>query len=156
MSNIHVVKVPVEERVRLALLRDPNKTPHRIADCIKGANTVMVKEIKATMAGLATPPPPAQARSPLVSLESLKAKFDTAGAIRRELAALPKGKLIPEYELRQLVCGYDANRFRRAVENNADEFRPNRVKLRIDKASDGKWFWGCVEDVAELERARDL
>lgn len=94
--------------------------------------------------------------SGLVSLESLKAKFDTLGAIRRELERLPRGKLMQEADLRQLVVGFDAVRFRRAVENNADALRAYRIKVRTDRDHEGKWFWGHPEDIAELQEAINL
>lgn len=114
----------------------------------------MVKEARAKMSGELTPAP-TRAASPLVSLESLKARFDTAGAIRRELAKLPRGKLIPEQELRQLACGFDSTRFRRAVDANIEEFQVCRIKVKTERDHEGKWFWGHPEDVAELQQAID-
>lgn len=82
MSNIHVVPVPVEERIQLAILRCPDKRPHRIADCIKGATAAMVKEIQAKMTtdGTPAPQPPQRENSNFISLDKVKAKYDTVGS----------------------------------------------------------------------------
>jgi hypothetical protein len=64
--------------------------------------------------------------------------------------------LLRESDLCQMTAGSDRNRFRRAVENNADRFREFRVKLRIDDSGDGTYYWGRREDVAEAVRMRDM
>jgi hypothetical protein len=76
--------------------------------------------------------------------------------IRRQVGQIPKGQLLPEEELCRLTAGRDRNRFRRAIENNPDEFKMHRVRLRLDESTDGKWFWGRAADVAEAIRIRDL
>lgn len=155
MANPYLTRTSPEERARLAILRHPDKPAHRIADCIRGASAKMVREIKAQMENgpTAGPLPVQRESSGLVSLESLKAKFDTAGAIRRELEKLPRGKLILDRDLRQIVAGYDSARFKQAVENNDDEFKPYRIRVKSKDDHDAKWYWGHPEDVAELQKA---
>lgn len=91
-----------------------------------------------------------------VSLESICKKFDVKAAILREIGKVPKGKLIAEAEFCMRTAGKDRNRFRRCIDNNADEFRAYRIKLTIDDANDGRYFWGRPEDIAEALRMRDL
>lgn len=91
-----------------------------------------------------------------ISLAAVREKLDVAAMIRREVSKIPGGQLIPEDEMCRLTAGRDRNRFRRAVENNADVFRPHRVRLRLDDSSDGKWYWGRAADITEAARIRDL
>jgi hypothetical protein len=100
--------------------------------------------------------PEPSGNSGYVSLESICKKFDVKGAILREVGKIPKGKLIAEAEFCMRTAGKDRNRFRRACDNNAEEFRPYRIKLIIDDSGDGRFFWGRAEDVAEALRMRDL
>lgn len=92
----------------------------------------------------------------IVTLAKVKEKFDVLTAIKREVGKIGKGQLIPEALMCERTSGRDRNRFRRTVENNADELTPFRVKLRLDDSSEGKWYWGRAEDVAEAVRIRDL
>jgi len=86
-----------------------------------------------------------------VMLAKVIEKYDIAAAIRRELAVLPKGRLILETELCQKTAGTDRNRFRRTVENNAEAFRAYRIKLRLDDG-EPKWYWGGMSDIEEATR----
>ena len=91
-----------------------------------------------------------------VSLSSIREKLDIAEAIKREIQKIPKGKLILEDEMCRRTAGKDRNRFRRAVDNNAEFFRAHRVKLKLDDGGEGKFFWGQDADIAEAVRIRDL
>lgn len=99
---------------------------------------------------------PAPGSTPCITLAAVREKLDVAAMIRRELGKVGKGQLLPEEEICRLTAGRDRNRFRRAVENNADEFRAHRIRLRLDESTDGKWYWGRKDDVAEALRIRDL
>jgi len=146
-----------EERIRAALARHPDWDDSRIANSMARYH-VPVREIRLIRQGqpLPSPIPEAKPEGGLVSLQKIIEKYDIRSAIFRELAALPKGQLIAEAELCQRATGQDRNRFRRTVENNADEFRPYRIKLRLDESSEGKFYWGHPEDIAEAQRIRDL
>lgn len=97
-----------------------------------------------------------EANDGLVSLDKVRARYDIRAAIIRELGKIPKGKLISEMEFCLRTAGADRNRFRRCVENSGPEFEPNRIKLRLNVSdSDGKFFWGRAEDIAEAKRLRD-
>lgn len=87
----------------------------------------------------------------ILTLAQVIEKFDIPAAIRRELAQLPRGQLILEAELCQRTAGSDKQRFRRCVENNADAFRPYRIRLRIDEG-DPRWYWGGQIDIEEAQR----
>jgi hypothetical protein len=91
-----------------------------------------------------------------VDLSSVLKRYDIKAAILTELAALPEGKLISEAELCNRTAGTDKNRFRRTVENNPDIFNSLRIKLKLDVANDGKWFWGKADDIATALKIRDL
>src|SRR4030042_132879 len=81
--------------------------------------------------------------SGIVTLEKVINRFDIKAAILRELGKIEKGTLILEQELCQRAAGQDKNRFRRTVENNADLFRLNRVKLKLDEG-EPKYYWGSA------------
>ena len=90
----------------------------------------------------------------LISLSQVIEKYDIASAIRRELASLPKGRLILETELCQKTAGTDRNRFRRTLDNNADGFRAFRILLKLDEG-EKKWYWGSISDVEQALKIRD-
>lgn len=94
--------------------------------------------------------------NPFVTLTAIREKLDIGEAIKREITKIPKGKLISEDEMCRRTSGKDRNRFRRAVDNNADFFRAHRVKLRLDEGGDGKFYWGQAADVAEAVALRDM
>lgn len=143
-------KMTPHERIIGCIQRNPDWPDWRIA---KSAD-VHVNDVRAIKSGTAIAPPPENAG--LISLEKVINHYDIKTAIKRELLALPRGQLIIESELCIKAAGSDRNRFRRTVENNADEFRAYRVKLKLDDSSDGKWYWGNPEDIAEAQRIRDL
>jgi hypothetical protein len=92
--------------------------------------------------------------SGFINLSQVIEKYDVASAIRRELAALPKGRLILEAELCQKTSGTDRNRFRRTLDNNADGFRAFRILLKLDEG-EKKWYWGSISDVEQALKIRD-
>jgi hypothetical protein len=91
-----------------------------------------------------------------VSLSSIRERLDIAAAITRALSNVKRGTLLPEEELCRMTAGRDRNRFRRAVDNHPDLARTHRVKLRLDDSSEGKYYWGRADDVAEALRLRDM
>ena len=97
-----------------------------------------------------------QAPPASVSLAAVRERFDIAASIRRTIAGIQRGTLLPEDELCRLTAGRDRSRFRRAIENNPDLARAHRVRLRLDDSTDGKFFWGHEIDIAEAVRLRDM
>jgi hypothetical protein len=156
------------EKIKAALARHPDWTDNRVQKSA-GGTQALVRAIRqgadpATFAespretlehitGTQTLPIlPGGGHGGLVSLSRIVEKFDIRAAILREIAALPEGELIPEKELCQRTAGKDQSRFRRCVENNGTEFKPLRVKARLDDSTEGKWLWGRMKDI-EAARA---
>jgi len=141
------------ERVVRCLSRHPDWADKRIRNSIG----VPIETVRAVRNGLPIPAPGEQVDpkpTGTVSLSVVREKLDTRAAILREITALPADQLIDERELRQRAAGRDANRFRRAVENNGDLLRAYRIKLRLDEG-DPRWYWGQAETIAEAQRLRD-
>ena len=146
----------VEEKVRRCIARHPDWPDRRIALSINKGGNCKVADVKAIRLGLSMPQQQSQERSSLISLKKIIEKYDIRTAILHEIAKLPEGQLILEADLCKETAGTDRNRFRRTVENNADEFRSLRIKLKLDDSSEGKWYWGHPGDIAEAQRIRDL
>jgi len=148
-------KQPNAQRVMACIARNPEWNDVRIANSL----ALSIHYVRAVMRGenpADTTALPDQPRSAgVVSLSSIREKLDTRAAILREVATMPTDQLIEEREMRQRVCGHDANRFRRTVENNADFFKAYRIKLRLDEG-EARWWWARAETVAEALRLRDL
>lgn len=146
----------IEDRIKACIARHPDWDADRVNNSIAGSNMAMIRAI---MAGGAVPVESTTVLKPessaYVSLDKIRARYDIAAAIEKELLKLPGGKLILESEFCQRVAGYDKNRFRRCVENNEERYAHRRVKLRLDDG-DPKWFWGNREDVEAAQRMRDL
>jgi len=157
----------LEQRIRGCLARHPDWTTARITT----STTARMAEVEAIRAGQPMPER-AKAATPFpttaldiagkpssgagtVSLDKIRAKFDTIAAIERELAALPRGQLLPESDMAKLTCGTDRSRFRRCIENNAERFRHIRTKLKLDEG-EARAFWGHPEDICEAERYREM
>jgi len=148
---------PLLDRLKACIEKHADWTDERIAAAIVGSTRAMVRAIRA---GEPLPERAAIAEVRLdtgtISFAKVRERYDIAAAIRVELAKLKPGALIPERELCQRAAGKDNNRFRRAVENNADEFRKNRIKLALkDDPPDGRFYWGRREDIQEATRLRD-
>jgi hypothetical protein len=152
----------IEERIKACVERHPDWGAARISNSIAGSK---IPQVRAIMGGPpsapetpAPPPPPAKPAAPsgFVTLDKIRDRYDIKAAILRELARIPRGKLIGENDLAAKAAGNDRNRFRRTVENNADTFEPHRIKLRLDDSADGKYFWGGREDIATAKSMRDL
>jgi len=148
-----------EEKIQRCLARHPGWLDWQVA---KSAN-VHADAVKSARAGLPVNPQseistPAgdNGNAALVSLDKVIARYDIKAAILREIDSLPKGKLIVESELCQRTAGTDRNRFRRTCENNADELKPLRIKLRLDDGTDGKWYWGRASEIAEAQKIVSL
>lgn len=149
----------IEERIKAAITRRPERDDSRTSKALG----VPIAAIRAVRAGQSVPesgaPPPPEDRgnsNSFVSLDRVRARYDICAAIERELASIPRGRMILEADLCQRTAGSDRNRFRRTVENNEERFRGNRIKLRLDDSSEGRWYWGHPEDISEAIRIRDL
>ena len=140
-----------EEKIQRALEKHPDWNTRRIA-CSTGGTYAEVEAARG--GGRDSQPDPASGTS--ISLSTIKDRFDVAAAIRREIARIRRGHLLPEDELCRMTAGKDRNRFRRAVDNNPDLARKHRVKLRLDETGDGKFYWGQAADVLAAIRLRDL
>lgn len=158
-----MISIPLEEKIRGCIERHPDWDNVRIANSIgtRTRNIVAFREGKPLTVPVDIPIVPATNSVPapesgLVSLEKVIQRYDFRAAIYRELAVIPQGKLISEAELCQRVAGTDKSRFNRCRENNEAEFRPLRIKLRLDDSSEGRWYWGAALDIAEAQRIRDL
>ena len=151
----------IEERVKLCIGKHPDWTDRQVSKSL-GLLLGAVEEIRnrgAVAPGETVYEGHPKADAPqvgLVSLDRIRERYDIKAAILREVGKLGKGKLISENELAERAAGKDRNRFRRAVENGADELGPMRIKLRLDDSSEGKWYWGRAADIAEATRIRDL
>jgi len=147
---------PLEEKIKAAIARHPDWDDGKIANY--GVKGVRVFQVKAVRAGEPIPAKVEEAPKDsvgFVSLERIIQKFDIRSAILRELGTIPKDKLISEVELCQRAAGTDKNRFRRTVENNEAEFRPLRIRLKLDEG-EPKWYWGEKTTVEAAQRIRDL
>jgi hypothetical protein len=139
-------------------MRHPDWTDPRISNSLSRWH-ISVKEIKLVREGQLVPnalPEKKPDAGGIVKLSKVIERYDVRSAIIRELAKLPRGSLIAESEFCVRAAGTDRNRFRRTVENNADEFRPYRIKLRLEVSSEDKWYWGHPEDIAEAQRIKEL
>lgn len=147
----------LEERIKACLGKHPEWGDARVAAAIVGSGRDAVRAVREGR--------PISVKGEVVvevisdtgtvSLGQVRKRYDVPAAIRGELAKLKPGALILERELSLRAAGKDASRFRRAVENT-EEFKANRVKLRLDQdVSEGAWYWGRREDIQEATRLRD-
>jgi hypothetical protein len=146
-----------EVRIKACFLRHPEWSVARVADSM----SVRQEEVRALVGSAPQVAPSAPSGgngkdTGTVDLSSVLKRYDVKAAILNELSTLPEGKLISEDELCKRTAGTDRNRFRRTCENNPDTFNPLRIKLKLDTATDGKWFWGKASDVAAALNIRDL
>ena len=148
-----------EERVKRCVARHPDWPDWKVAK----SSEVHVDTARSIRAGMAPTLQNGESKAlegnnsaAFVSLDKVIARYDIKAAILREIDGLPRGKLIVETELCQRTAGTDRNRFRRTCENNADELKPLRIKLRLDDSTEGKWFWGKREDIAEAQKMVNL
>lgn len=151
-------KRPLADRIRDCIARHPDWDVIRIASAVRGSSRIA---IKAVMAGEPIPEMPdgdadiSKTEAGVIDLAAVRKRYDIAAAIRAELASMKPGALVLEREMCQRTAGRDAARFRRTIENTT-EFRAYRVKLRLDPdQTEGAWYWGRSEDVAEAIRLRD-
>jgi len=153
-----------EERIKTCIVRNPDWTTQRVSNSTGARNT----EVEAVRRGQSIPErvkiskpsskvfvAPGESVSGLISMEKVVARYDIKSAILREVAAVPGEALLLETELCLRTSGQDRNRFRRTVENNEVEFKPLRVKLRLDDSTEGKWYWGHPKTIAEALKIRD-
>jgi hypothetical protein len=158
------------ERITCCLETHPDWPTKRIQGSIRGSTSSMIRCISTNLkknvalssgaVGIAsTELGPEDPKRPwatsLISLSKVRSKYDIRESIIREVSRIQKGHLLPESELCPIVAGTDKNRFRRTIENCEEDFRPFRVKLRLDDG-EAKWYWGRAEDVAEATHLRDM
>jgi len=140
-----------EERIERCIKRHPDWDAPRIANSVECS----VLLVRARMIG-ETLPRGTERKTGLISLTKVMERYDIKAAILKALATIPRGQLVVEADLCQKAAGKDRNRFRRTVENNNEEFRVLRIKLKLDESSEGKWYWGHPDDVAEAIRIKEL
>ena len=150
---------PVEDRLRACLASHPDWTVERIAASIVGSTRAMVRAMIAgeplpeTVTAIVEEAKKAEVGT--ISLAQVRARYDIAASIKRELAKLKPGALILEAEMRQRAAGRDANRFRRTVDNT-EEFKVNRIKLQLDpEGGEAAWYWGDVSTISAAIKVRD-
>jgi hypothetical protein len=140
----------LEERVKASVLKHPDWDSRRIAKSLAVRKAVVETILSG---GQATQ----TQDSFLVSMEKIREKYDLYEAIVKGIADIPKGRLIPEMEFARRIAGSDKARFNRAVGMNKDKFFAFRIKLQIEKgSSEGQWYWGSMEDIAEANRLKEL
>ena len=151
---------PLEERLKACITLHPDWDDHRVARAIRGA-TLASAGIVRSGKSLRMPqeiivPEVKRSDAASISIDQIRKRFDVVTSIRKEIERIKPGIVIPEREMSIRTAGKDYARFRRAVENNAEEFKKNRIKLKLDPdAGEGTWFWGSAYDVAEAIRLRD-
>lgn len=144
----------LEERIKASIARHPDWDDRKVSKSVRGATVEMARAVRE---GQPLPEPPAEDRPAVgvVTLDAVRARYDIAAAIRRELGKLRPGVLVVESEMRVRAAGKDANRFRRAVEN-CDEFKAHRIKLQLDpEGAEACWYWGDSSTVAAAAKVRD-
>jgi len=145
----------IADRVKASLARNPNKNAYDVAKSLG----LRVGDVKPHMPdiGIEAGSAPASPAMKVIALSEVREKLDIAARIRKCLKTLKNGSLMAEPEFRTLVCGGDANRFRRAVENNVDEFRPYFTRLRLGmEEREPRMYWGTRAAIAEVERLKNL
>lgn len=146
---------PIEDRLRDCLSKHPDWPDERIAAAIVGSRREMVRAMRAGEPIAPIVEEAKKAEAGTITLAAVRQRYDTAAAIREELARLKPGALILEREFCQRTAGKDAARFRRTVEN-CPEFRANRVKLRLgEDVGEGAWYWSDAKTITEAVRLRD-
>jgi len=146
---------PVEDRLRTCISNHPDWTVERIAASIVGSTRAMVRAMQAGEPVAPIIEEAKKAEVGTISLAQVRARYDIAAAIKRELAKLKPGALILEAEMRQRAAGRDANRFRRTVDNT-EEFKVNRIKLQLDPdGGEAAWYWGDVSTISAAIKVRD-
>jgi hypothetical protein len=141
----------IEDRIKGCVERHPDWDDARVSNAIAGSSVAAVRLVRAGE----TVPAEDKPAPGVITLDAVRARYDVAAAIRRELDRLKPGALVLEAEMRQRAAGKDANRFRRAVEN-APEFKANRIKLQLDPdVKEGAWYWGTASTIAAAIKVRD-
>ncbi len=144
----------IEERIKAGIARHPERDDRAISKPIRGATVAMVRAVREGRP-VETPPAEDKPAAGVITLDAVKARYDIAAAIRREIGKLKPGALILESEMRARAAGKDANRFRRTVENN-EEFKANRIKLQLDpEGGEGVWYWGDASTISAALKVRD-
>jgi len=143
--------ITTEEKLKRCIEKHPDWEDTRVANSV-GCS---IKLVRLMHSGAPIPVQKSE-DSGIVSIERVIKRYDIKSAIMRELSKIPRGQLVSEAELCLRSAGTDRNRFRRTVENNIEEFRPLRIKLKLDESGDGKWYWSDPETIAEAQRIRDI
>jgi hypothetical protein len=144
----------LEERIKACMEKHQDWDDARVANAIVGSGRAAVRAVRE---GRPVEEHPGQEKPVVgvITLDAVRARYDIAAAIKRELAKLKPGALILETEMRQRAAGRDANRFRRTVDN-AEEFKANRIKLQLDPdGGEAAWYWGDNSTIAAAIKVRD-
>lgn len=148
----------IEEKIKACMGKYPDRDDRHISQTVHGATLAMVRAVRA---GEPMPEADKSAERPqpssvgVITLDAVKARYDIAAAIRREIGKLNSGALILESEMRLRAAGKDAARFRRAVENT-DEFKANRIRLQLgSEGGEAAWYWGDNSTISAALRVRD-
>lgn len=142
----------IEERIKAALARYPERDDRHISKSLHGVTVAMVRAVRA---GQPVPLPPAPAQLPanvsLVSVDDIKRKYDMLKAIMDVIRALPAGRVIAEPELKASVEHPDPYRFKRTLEAHEKELEPYRIMLKY-KGHEPKYHYARPEVIADLRR----
>jgi len=158
------------EKARRALDKHPDWDNKRIAKSATGATHAIINALRAgaDWRTILDPGPTsdvyavtAQAPGPpiahkTVALSRFIERYDVRAAILREIGALLPHEFISEADLCDTTSGKDRARFRRCVDDNAAEFKPLRIRAKLDESdSEERWWWAKADDIAKAREVKD-
>ncbi len=154
----------IEERIKRCLSRHVEWEDVRTAKSV-GCRVADVRRVREATDSVpfipdkakakASPEPISETAPGLISLATVREKYDVASAIEKAVLGIPKGKLISDSEMCARVCGSDRARYRRCLDNFAARLNPFRIKLKLDDG-EPKYYWGRRSDIQEASRLREL
>lgn len=136
----------------LSELKGRGMTAKEIAEAM--GLTIYQVEGRLKRASIVPPSLPAVAadqQAGVIGLGQIIRQYDTREAIAREVALIAPETVIEQAELSRRVCGSDRTRFNRCVELHADEFKANRVQMRLGDSRETRWYWGHQEFIAKVK-----
>jgi hypothetical protein len=147
MAHANGSKWTPEMDALLAELRGRGQTAKEIA----GAMGLTVYQVEGRLKRTA-PPAPAPADQPIgvIGIGQIMKQYDTREAVAREVALITPETVIEQAELARRACGNDRTRFNRCIELHAEEFKPNRVQMRLGDSRENRWYWGHPEFIAKI------